>query len=69
VLLGTSRKGFIGRVVGQAVPEQRFAGTLATVALGVARGAHIFRVHDVRSAREAALMAWAVCRGGVPEQG
>jgi dihydropteroate synthase len=68
VLLGTSRKGFIGRVVGQAVPEQRLAGTLATIALGVTRGAHIFRVHDVRAAREAAMMAWAICRGSVPEQ-
>lgn len=66
VLLGTSRKGFIGRVVGQAEPQQRLAGTLATVALGVARGAQIFRVHDVRPARDAALMAWAVCRKDVP---
>lgn len=66
VLLGTSRKSFIGRVVGQPDPAQRLAGTLATIALGVARGAHIFRVHDVRPAREAALMAWAVCRKDVP---
>lgn len=66
VLLGTSRKSFIGRVTGQPDPEQRLAGTLATVALGVMRGAHIFRVHDVRPAREAALMAWAVRRGMEP---
>ncbi|HEY7744842.1 MAG TPA: dihydropteroate synthase [Desulfuromonadales bacterium] len=66
VLLGTSRKSFIGRIVGRTDPEQRLAGTLATVALGVAHGARIFRVHDVRQARDAALMAWAVCRKDVP---
>lgn len=60
VLLGTSRKGFIGQIVGQSDPAERLNGTLATVALGVACGVQIFRVHDVRPAREAALMAWAV---------
>lgn len=62
LLLGTSRKSFIGRVLGQPDPAQRLAGTLATVALGVANGALLFRVHDVAPAREAALMAWAICR-------
>jgi dihydropteroate synthase len=60
VLLGTSRKNFIGQIVGQSDPAERLNGTLATVALGVACGVQIFRVHDVRPAREAALMAWAV---------
>ena len=63
VLLGTSRKNFIGKVLGQTDPEQRLFGTLATVALGVERGAQIFRVHDVRAAREAALLAWAISVG------
>ena len=63
LLLGTSRKSFIGRVLGLEDPAARQAGTLATVALGVASGARLFRVHDVGPAREAALMAWAVCRG------
>jgi dihydropteroate synthase len=67
LLLGTSRKGFIGKVLDQPVPEMRLYGTLATVALGVERGAGIFRVHDVRPARETALMAWAICRGEMPE--
>ena len=62
ILLGTSRKSFIGRILGQDEPRQRLAGSLATVALGVAGGANIFRVHDVASSREAALTAWAVCR-------
>ena len=66
VVLGTSRKSFIGRVLGQADPGERLFGTLATVALGVERGAQIFRVHDVRAAREAALLAWAVSRGELP---
>jgi dihydropteroate synthase len=66
VLLGTSRKSFIGHVLRQQEPSERLAGTLATVALGVERGARIFRVHDVRPAREAALVAWAVCEGRLP---
>lgn len=66
LLLGTSRKSFIGKVLDQPDPQQRLFGTLATVALGVERGAQIFRVHDVRAAREAALMAWAICRGEIP---
>lgn len=66
LLLGTSRKSFIGKVLGQDDPRQREPGGLATVALGVAGGAMLFRVHEVAAAREAALMAWAVCRGGAP---
>ncbi|BCR04092.1 hypothetical protein DESUT3_11610 [Desulfuromonas versatilis] len=63
ILLGTSRKSFIGKVLGQSDPQGRLHGSNATVALGVARGAQIFRVHDVGPAREAALMAWAICHG------
>ncbi len=61
ILLGTSRKSFIGRLLNQTDPGQRLVGSLATVALGVAGGAKIFRVHDVAPSREAALVAWAVC--------
>jgi dihydropteroate synthase len=53
-------------VLDQKDPGQRLVGTLATVALGVAAGVQIFRVHDVRLAREAALMAWAVRRQELP---
>ena len=63
VMLGTSRKSFIGRVLGKANPDERLVGTLATVALGYAAGARLFRVHDVAAAREAATMAHAVCKG------
>lgn len=46
LLVGLSRKGFIGNIVGKAV-EHREWGTAAAVALAVDRGAHIIRVHDV----------------------
>ncbi len=67
LLLGTSRKSFLGRILRQDDPLQRLYGTLATVALGVWQGARIFRVHDVRAAREAALVAWAVRQQKLPE--
>jgi dihydropteroate synthase len=60
ILLGTSRKSFIGKILQQENPEERLAGSLATIALGVAAGARIFRVHDVQAAREAAEIAWAI---------
>ena len=63
VMLGTSRKRFIGQVLDQPVPADRLIGTMATLALGYAGGARIFRVHDVAAARQAVLMAQAVCDG------
>lgn len=60
ILLGTSRKSFIGTVLQRSDPAQRLYGTLATVALGVAAGVRIFRVHDVGPARDAAMVAFAV---------
>ncbi len=66
VLLGTSRKSFIGRILQQDDPRQRLAGTLATVALGVAAGVQIFRVHDVKPAFDAAMVAWSVREQRLP---
>jgi dihydropteroate synthase len=63
VLLGTSRKSTIGRVLGGLPPEERLEGTLATTALGIAAGVDIVRVHDVRANVRAALMADAIVRG------
>ena len=63
IMLGTSRKSLIGRVLEKNDPSDRLAGALATVALGYAGGARLFRVHDVAASREAALMAQAVCKG------
>lgn len=59
LLIGTSRKSFIGTVLGRDVDERLF-GTAATVALAVANGASIIRVHDVRAMRDVADMTHAV---------
>lgn len=69
LLVGTSRKSMLGRVTGRS-PEDRVHATVATTALGYARGGHIFRVHDVAAARDALLVAEATLYGppapGVP---
>jgi dihydropteroate synthase len=59
ILLGTSRKSFIGKVLGLDV-DDRLMGTAATVALGVASGAAIVRVHDVKAMKQVVMMADAV---------
>jgi dihydropteroate synthase len=69
VLLGTSRKSFIGRVLHLDDPCQRLAGSLASIALAVQQGVRIFRVHDVRPSREAALLSFAICQGDIPVTG
>ncbi|MEA3544783.1 MAG: dihydropteroate synthase, partial [Thermodesulfobacteriota bacterium] len=66
VLLGTSRKSFIGKILNLDDPQERLCGTLATVALGVSQGVQVFRVHDVRPARETALVAWAIREQKLP---
>jgi dihydropteroate synthase len=62
VLLGTSRKSTIGAVLDLPVDERVFGGA-ATCALGIAGGADILRVHDVREMKQVAVMADAVVRG------
>jgi len=62
VLLGPSRKSTIGKVL-DLPPEERLEGTLAIIALAIANGADMVRVHDVRPAVRAARMADAVVRG------
>ncbi|WP_324716147.1 dihydropteroate synthase [Carboxydochorda subterranea] len=64
LLVGTSRKTFIGRVLGNAPPLERLEGTAATVALAIAGGADIVRVHDVRSMVRLARVADAAVRAG-----
>lgn len=61
VLLGVSRKGFIGYTLDLPV-EQRLEGTAAAVAVGIARGADIIRVHDVEAMIRVARMADAIVR-------
>ncbi len=66
ILLGTSRKSFIGAILNLDDPQDRLWGTLATIATGVAQGVQLFRVHDVRPAREVALVAWAIREQRLP---
>ena len=61
VLVGTSRKSFIGAVTGESVDDRRF-GTAATVALAVQGGADIVRVHDVREMVSVSKMSDALTR-------
>jgi dihydropteroate synthase len=65
ILIGTSRKSTLGRVL-DLPPDQRLEATLATTALAIASGTDIVRVHDVRENVRAARMADAVVRGAWP---
>jgi len=67
ILAGTSRKSTIGKVLGLP-PADRLEGTAATVALAVAGGADIVRVHDVRAMARVARMSDAVVRGAPAEE-
>ena len=62
ILLGTSRKSTIGLVLGNLPPAERLEGTAATVALGIAQGAEIVRVHDVREMMRVVKMSDAIVR-------
>jgi dihydropteroate synthase len=62
IVLGTSRKRFIGTVLDIAEPKDRREGTAATIALGIERGAHIIRVHDVGEMTRVARMTDAIIR-------
>ena len=63
ILVGPSRKSFIGAVTGAPV-EDRLGGTAAAVAAAVLAGAHFIRVHDVHVMRQAALVAHAIRKAG-----
>lgn len=63
ILVGPSRKSFIGRTLALD-PDKRLAATLAACTAAVLNGAGILRVHDVKEAREAASMAVAIRDGG-----
>jgi dihydropteroate synthase len=67
LLVGTSRKSTIGAILGLPV-EERLEGTAATVALAIAAGADIVRVHDVKEMARVARMADAVVRGWTKPQ-
>ncbi|CAN5618873.1 dihydropteroate synthase [soil metagenome] len=60
LLVGTSRKGFIGRITGETDPADRLFGTAATVAWSIANGASIVRVHDVAPMARVVRMIQAI---------
>jgi dihydropteroate synthase len=63
VLVGASRKRFIGDVTGVAVASDRVNGTVGANVAALARGARLFRVHDVKPSREALDVGWAILHG------
>ncbi|SRR6266487_741697 len=63
ILLGTSRKSTIGLVLGGLPASERLEGTAASVALGIAQGADIVRVHDVHEMMRVVKMSDAIVRG------
>lgn len=66
ILVGPSRKAFLGKILDEPVPANREVGTLAAITASILRGASIVRVHDVRSAVQACKVADAVIRERVP---
>lgn len=62
ILIGTSRKSFIGKTLGDLPVEERLEGTAATVAISIANGADVVRVHDVKQMKRVAAMTDAICR-------
>jgi dihydropteroate synthase len=60
VLLGTSRKRFMGTICDVSEPSELVTATAVTTALGVMAGVQLFRVHDVKENRHAVDVAWAI---------
>ena len=60
VLLGTSRKRFMGNICSVSEPTELVTATAVTTALGVMAGVQLFRVHDVKENRQAADVAWTI---------
>jgi dihydropteroate synthase len=66
VVIGTSRKSFLGRLTGREDPHERVAATVATTVLALERGATVFRVHDVAPTKDALTVATATLRADGP---
>lgn len=62
VCIGTSRKSFIGKLLGSDDPMERLSGTIATSAIAVMKGASILRVHDIKENLAAAKIADSIYR-------
>jgi dihydropteroate synthase len=67
ILVGTSRKSFLGRILAGG-PEERLLSTAASVACAVLLGASVVRVHDVREMRQVVAVADAIKNQGVSER-
>ncbi|MBU3923263.1 dihydropteroate synthase [Patescibacteria group bacterium] len=65
ILIGLSRKAFIGKILDDAPAPERLEGTAAAVAISILNGANIIRVHDVEEMKKVALVADAVKSGRV----
>jgi dihydropteroate synthase len=65
ILVGVSRKAFIGRILADAAPDQRLEGSAAAVSIAIMNGANIIRVHDVKEMAKAAKVADAIKRGNI----
>ena len=66
VMIGASRKRFIGELTGERVAAARVIGTVAINVSALERGARLFRVHDVKQNRQALDVAWAVLTAAMP---
>ncbi|WP_431067040.1 dihydropteroate synthase [Methylotuvimicrobium sp.] len=66
VLLGTSRKRFMGSILDVAEPTELITATAVTTALGVMAGVKLFRVHDIKENRQAVDVAWAIKQRRLP---
>jgi dihydropteroate synthase len=67
LLVGPSRKAFIGKLLGDAPTSERMEGTAAAVAISIMNGANIVRVHDVKEMVKVAKVADAIKRGAIQE--
>lgn len=65
LLVGASRKGFIGAITGRANPAERLNGSIAAHVAAVLNGASVIRAHDISSHRDALAVASAVSRGTI----
>ncbi len=63
ILVGLSRKSFIGKILGKSDPDDRLTGSLAATAIAVLNGAHAVRTHDVAATRDAIRIAEALRPG------
>ncbi len=69
VLVGVSRKRFVGELTGEQEPAARVAGTTGANVAALLLGARLFRVHDVKAARQALDVAWAILHGAATQRG